>query len=201
MSKRIGYGRTYSMPPVAENPELKTLQRVVGLLEQAGIPYMLTGSMALNVYGHPRATNDFDIVIEIETRDENRLLALFEENYYVSRDAIRPALAQESLFNIIDNETVFKIDLIVKKRTPYAAEQFRRRRVEELQGFKTLVISPEDLILAKLDWSRESLSEMQGRDIGGLIRLVSKNLDFAYMENWASVLGVLDRLRGFYVSP
>ena len=151
MSKRIGYGRTYSMPPVAENPELKTLQRVVGLLEQAGIPYMLTGSMALNVYGHPRATNDFDIVIEIETRDENRLLALFEENYYVSRDAIRQALAQESLFNIIDN--------------------------------------------------RESLSEMQGRDIGGLIRLVSKNLDFAYMENWASVLGVLDRLRGFYVSP
>lgn len=183
----------------AENPELKTLKKVLNRLEKSSIPYMLTGSIALNFYGHPRATNDFDIVIEVGERDEDRLVRLFEKDFYISREAVQSALARHTLFNIIDNETVFKIDLIVRKPTPYAEEQFRRKRLKEFGGIKAYVISPEDLVLAKLDWSRESLSEMQERDIRNLLRIMHSELDRPYLEKWAAVLGLFDRLRSMYV--
>jgi hypothetical protein len=184
-----------------ESPELKTLQKVTERLERAGIPYMLTGSMALNFYGHPRATNDFDIVIEIQGGDVDRLVNLFQGDFYISRDAVRQAVAQKGPFNIIDNETVFKVDLIVRKTGPYPTEQFKRKTLKELAGFKTYVISPEDLILAKLDWSRESLSEMQERDVRNLLNLLKKELDYDYMEKWSTVLGIMERLKNLYVSP
>lgn len=185
---------------MTESPELKTLKKVIERLEKGAIPYMLTGSMALNFYGHPRATNDFDIVIEIRRADEERLWDLFRQDFYISRDAVHEAIDREGQFNVIDHESVFKIDFIVRKTGNYADEQFRRRRVKELEGLKTLIISPEDLILAKLDWSKESLSEMQERDIKNLMRLLSKELDYSYMEKWAVVLDILERLRSLRAS-
>lgn len=187
------------MPSPVDSPELRTLNKVLDRLNQAKIPYMLTGSMALNFYGHPRATNDFDIVIEMDAEDEKRLFQLFEKDFYVSRDAIREAVISERLFNVVDYESVFKVDLIIRKNDPCSVEQFRRRRSKEFAGLKTDVISPEDLILAKLNWSRESLSETQERDVKNLIGLLGKELDYSYMEKWATELGLLERLRSLYV--
>jgi len=180
--------------------EIKSLEKVIGRLSAASIPYMLTGSMALNFYGHPRATNDFDIVVQVMEKDADRIIRLFEKDFYISPEAVKEALANKSIFNIIDNEVVFKIDLIVRKQGAYADEQFRRRTNRPLGPITATVISPEDLILAKLDWSRDSLSEMQERDVQGLVRLLAKSLDYEYLEKWASELGVLERLRGFYAS-
>lgn len=189
------------MTSIAESLELKTLKKVIERLDRASIPYMLTGSMALNFYGHPRTTDDFDIVIEIQSEDEEKLFDLFQSDFYISRDALRKAVSQKSLLNIIDYESVFKIDLIVRKADAFSEGQFQRRRIEEFEGLKTNVISPEDLILAKLQWSGESLSEMQERDVKNVLRLLANELDYGYMEKWAESLGFLDRLRSFYASP
>lgn len=182
-----------------ESPELKTLKNVADRLEQASIPYMLTGSMALNFYGHPRATNDFDIVIEIQKGAEKKLYDLFRDDFYISEEALHKAAAGEGMFNIIDMESVFKIDLIIRKGDPYSQVQFRRRLAREFQGWKIFVVTPEDLVLAKLLWSQENLSEMQERDVHNLFRILSREMDYAYMEKWASNLGLLKRLRSFYV--
>jgi hypothetical protein len=45
--------------------ELDILKQVCQGLEQANIPYMLTGSLAANFYTVPRMTRDIDIIIEI----------------------------------------------------------------------------------------------------------------------------------------
>lgn len=182
------------------NFELKTFKKVIARLEQAGIPYMLTGSMAMNLYGHPRATNDFDIVIEVQSRDAERLFDFFKEDYYISLDAVRQALNTDGMFNIIDNESVFKVDLISRKSDAYAIEQFKRRQIKEFAGCSVAVISPEDLVLAKLNWSQGHVSELQERDIGNMLRLLSGTLDEAYMEKWAGVLGTLPRLKKLYVA-
>ncbi|MBI2083074.1 MAG: hypothetical protein HYT76_05850 [Deltaproteobacteria bacterium] len=189
------------MSTLLESPELKTLERVIERLNRASIPYMLTGSMALNFYGHPRATNDFDIVIEVESRDTERLITIFQDGFYISREAVQEALNLERMFNILDEETIFKVDLIVRKNDPFSREQFQRRRLKELGSIKGYVISPEDLILAKLEWSKESRSEMQERDIRNLVTLLSDELDYSYLERWAERLGFLERLKQYYVSP
>lgn len=188
------------MESSADSLELKTLKKVIGRLNRVSIPYMLTGSMALNFYGQPRATNDFDIVVEIQKQDVEKIVSLFEKDCYISLEAVQEAVDQESMFNIIDNESVFKIDFIVRKKDPLSLEQFSRRQMKEFSGIKLHVISPEDLILAKAHWSTESLSEMQQRDIENLMRLLSQELDFSYLEKWAKKLGFLETLQRFYVS-
>ncbi len=175
--------------------ELKTLKKVVERLDEAKIDYMLTGSMALNFYGHPRATNDFDIVLAVGESDITRIIDLFESDFYLNRDTIKKAIKEKTLFNIIDNDSVFKVDFIVHKNDPYSVEQFKRRRIRIIAGIKTAVISLEDLILAKLSWSQESGSEMQERDIQQMLRLYHSDLDRKYLEQWATFLGVQNRLK------
>ncbi|MBI3541484.1 MAG: hypothetical protein HY073_05040 [Deltaproteobacteria bacterium] len=188
------------MDLTSQAPELKTLKKVIDRLDQASIPYMLTGSMALNFYGQPRATNDFDIVIAVQSSDEGKIFNLFKADYYISRETLREALLEGRLLNIIDHESIFKIDLIPKKKNPYSDEQFKRRQTKEFEGLHVSVISPEDLILAKLVWSQDSLSEMQERDIKNLLKLLTTSLDTAYLDKWAKVLGVGERLRSCRVS-
>lgn len=187
-------------PPLRRTPELDTLTKVTRRLENAGISYMLTGSMAMNFHGHPRATNDFDIVVEITPPDGEKLFDLFKDDFYISREAVHQALATNGIINIIDNEAIFKVDLIIKKDDPYTKEQFERRQLKDISGLKAHVISPEDLILAKLHWSRESLSEIQERDVKNLLTVLKEKLDYPYMEQWANALGLIERLKKLYAS-
>ena len=46
--------------------EADVLKLVASRLNAAGIPYMVSGSMALNFYATPRMTRDIDIVVEIQ---------------------------------------------------------------------------------------------------------------------------------------
>lgn len=178
--------------------EFKTLSKVVERLTGANIAYMLTGSMALNFYGHPRATNDFDIVIEVQKTDAPRIISLFKEDFYISEEAVTMALLRGEMFNVIDNESVFKIDFIAKKSDPFSIQQFKRRQKKELGYFQIDVISPEDLVLAKLIWSQQTNSELQMKDIRNILQILGANLDFTYMEKWATVLGILQQLKDLY---
>lgn len=183
-----------------KNPELKTLLKVINRLNNKNIPYMLTGSMALNFYGHPRATNDFDFVIHIQKDDRQKLMNLFKEDFYISEEAVKDAIQREGIFNIIDNESVFKVDFIVRKTDPFSIEQFNRRLQKKLGAHIIDVISPEDLILAKLLWSQHRVSELQNRDIQNILRILKEKLDFGYLEKWASSFGILDQMKELYVN-
>lgn len=179
---------------------MSTFWRVIDRLEQASILYMLTGSLALNCYGQTRATNDIDIVILVAVADADRLYTLFVNDFYVSRDAVREACATAGMFNVIDNASVFKVDFIVAKSSAMASQQFGRRQRIPIGNRDVCVITPEDLILAKLEWSRESGSEMQERDIQNVMRSTGSRLDVAYLKQWAAQCGCLDRLERLYAT-
>ena len=55
--------------------ELDVLGLVSDRLEQSGVPFMLTGSFALAFYATPRMTRDLDIVIALNERDVEPLVA------------------------------------------------------------------------------------------------------------------------------
>jgi hypothetical protein len=85
-------------------------RRVIEKLEIAEVPYMLTGSCASAAYGTPSATQDIDIVIDPKAGTLMRLLAQFPDTeYYVSREAALDAYSRESLFNVVDFETGWKV--------------------------------------------------------------------------------------------
>src|SRR5207249_4387095 len=158
--------------------------------EQAGIAYILTGSMAMNYYAQPRMTRDIDVVIAIARNDVGRVAALFRPDYYVSEQNIRESLAQESIFNLIHHESVIKVDCIIRKSSEYRRIEFERRQKISILDFTTFIVSKEDLIVSKLFWAKDSHSEVQLEDVRNLL---AAGYDAAYLQHWTRELG-LDNL-------
>ena len=167
--------------------ELDIVRDVSTRLDGAGIGYMLTGSMAMNYYAQPRMTRDIDVVVALRPADAGRVVQLFSADYYVSREAVDSSIAHESLFNLIHNDSVIKVDCIVRKRSEYRLAEFDRRQRIRIEDFETWIVSKEDLILSKLFWAKDSRSELQLRDVKNL---VSTGCDREYIERWTQALGV-----------
>ena len=169
--------------------ELDVLLSVTARLQAGGIFYMVTGSMAANFYATPRMTRDIDLVVELSDADIDRVVGLFQDTYYIDPDMVQQAIRNRSMFNMIHNALVVKVDCVVRKDTDYRREEFARRRTITLAGQSVAIVAPEDLILSKLDWARESRSQMQLDDVRNLLRSV-QDLDKVYLSNWANRLGL-----------
>jgi hypothetical protein len=176
------------------NEQLEVLKLVAQRLEQAGMAYMISGSIALSYYAEPRLTRDIDLVVELRAGDAERFTDLFAADFYIDPEAIRDAIARSGMFNLIHYESVMKVDVIVRKDTPYRREEFLRRSAADVEGMTLWFVSAEDLLLSKLVWAEESRSEMQLQDVRNLITAVT-TLDWAYIEHWAAELAVADLLR------
>ncbi len=169
--------------------ELEVLRIVTGRLEAAGIPYMVTGSVAASYYAVPRMTRDIDLVVELSAGDADRFRALFEGEFYLDRDAVEAAIAGRGVFNLIHQAHVVKVDCIVRKDSEYRQTEFARRRRGSIEGHGLALVAPEDLIISKLDWMRESRSEVQLADVRNLVRSVP-DLDRQYLTHWTERLGL-----------
>jgi hypothetical protein len=191
-------GRHCSGPSYHESrhmhDELSVLKLVTGRLEAAGLSYMVTGSVALSFYAEPRMTRDVDLVVELQLSDTARLVNVFGSEFDVDADRVRDAITHRSMFNAIHTAAVVKLDIIVRKASPYREEEFRRRRLGTIDGADMWVVSPEDLLLSKLDWARESRSEVQLRDVRRLVA-AQTSLDWTYITEWATRLNLLDLVR------
>ncbi|MGA2442624.1 MAG: hypothetical protein ABSH08_16845 [Tepidisphaeraceae bacterium] len=169
-------------------------RQLATLLERAGIPFMVSGSLASSFHGDPRATNDFDLVIDPDFDSLNRFVTSLPADWYASKDAAQAALKQRSMFNVVDAGAGWKADLIVRKDRPFSLREFSRKVPATIFGIEVAVVSPEDSILSKLEWSRESGSERQYLDALGVALLNSKSLDRAYLQQWAKELNIEELL-------
>ena len=169
------------------------LGRLVSALDAAGIPYMLVGSFASMFHGEPRATKDLDVVIDPDRATIERLfIHLATEHYYLDADVARDALRRRSMFNVIDLQTGWKADLIVRKARPFSIEELSRRIPGVVEGVPCLVATREDTILSKLEWAKASGSERQLDDVRGIVAVSGDELDRTYIARWAEELGVAD---------
>jgi len=175
----------------------QTIRDVLRALEAAGVPYMVTGSFASAVHGAPRTTQDVDLVIA-PSRDS--LLELLDQfpttDYYVSREMALEALQAEGLFNVIDLNTGWKIDFILRKSRPFSLEEFTRRRPMELVGSTLDIASAEDVVIAKLEWAKLGESSRQIEDVAGILRTQGTDLDFEYIERWVVKLALTNEWNG-----
>lgn len=162
-------------------------------LERLGISYMLTGSMALVHYAIPRTTAGIDIVIEITMDDVEKFIKEFEPDYYVPHGRIRDAIFRNKMFNILNQKTIIKVDCVILKPDEFQRQAFaRRRKVNYAGNFDVWIINREDLILSKLNWAKDSKSEMQMRNVANILR---NGYDEIYVESWARKLGVENLLK------
>jgi hypothetical protein len=162
---------------------------VIQKFESQNLPYMVVGSIASMVYGEPRLTHDLDLVIDILPADASKLEALFpsDEFYCPPPEVIRSELVHRGQFNLIHPESGLKVDVIIRKNTKHAIQEFKRRKkIPFWQGSEVYIASPEDIILKKLDYYREGGSEKHLKDIRGI--LVETKVDQQYLDEWIEEL-------------
>lgn len=174
------------------------LRVVVAKLEQAQIPFMVSGSVASGYHGLPRSTLNNDVIIDANRGQIDQLILGLGDRCYVSRDAAHEAIERRGMFNVIDIESGVKVDLMVRKDRPFSITELHRRQPATIGGVELHVATAEDCMLSKLEWSKLGESTRQYEDalkvatVRGL-----ETLDLPYLEKWAAELGVdelLDKL-------
>jgi len=168
---------------------VKILHDFAERIERLDIAYMLTGSMAMMSYSVYRFTADVDVILEVKSEDAKRIISVFEPDYYVPHNAVSRAIFAERMFNVIHQETAFKIDCVIKKSTPFQQNVFDRRRRTDFYGRKIWIIEKNDLIISKLLWAKDSRSEKQLTDVKNLL---VNGFDAAYIEKWTREFGVYE---------
>ncbi|HRZ86767.1 MAG TPA: hypothetical protein P5287_03035 [bacterium] len=171
------------------NEELEVLKIVASLLDGSRIPYMVSGSIAASYYTVPRMTRDIDVVVELKQADVPTFVALFKGDFYIDEGSVRSGVVERGMFNLIHNRCVIKIDFIVGSDTEFQHSAFARRQARVIDGSPVTFISAEDLVIAKMLWAKDSLSETQVSDVRNLIAGV-RGLDMRYIEGWVVNLGL-----------
>ncbi len=177
---------------IQSNDIFNALFNVIEKLETAQIDYMLTGSVAGFFWGVKRFTQDIDIVISLENITPEIIENSFSTSeYYIAQTALLDTFyGKAKMFNIIELASYTKIDLIAQTESEYSISQFKRRKRIDFFGGKVWVISPEDLVLSKLNWQKMNNSSQQRNDIITIIDLI--DLDTDYINNWAKKLGTFE---------
>jgi hypothetical protein len=161
------------------------LGRLTALLDAAEVPYMVTGSYASSLHSIPRATRDVDIVIFPDREQLTRFIeSLRAAEYHADLADALESLRRRSQFNVVDYATGWKIDFIIPPLDDFHMTEFERRRVVDAGGLRLSVVSPEDVIIAKLLWAKAGESERQLADAATVVRVQGALLDVRYVEEW-----------------
>lgn len=183
---------------MAEGP-LDIALRVVAVLDDLGIPYVLGGSLASSMMGEPRAAADVDMAIRIAERDVVPLIRALESDFYVTEEAAVDAVRRHASFNLVHLETVQEVDLFVLGDGLLDRRQLAGRTrivVREDPRCELWVRSAEDQILRKRTGYRDGgeVSDRQWRDVVGILSVQGPRLDLSRVREVARELELTDLL-------
>ena len=170
----------------------KLLIKVLNLLNENRIDYMITGSIVSSMQGEPRATHDIDILINInQTAIPPLIKAFMPPDYYLSESSIEEAIQHKSMFNMLDTAEGDKVDFWMLTDEPFDQSRFARKYEEKMLGIAMKISTPEDTILMKLRWAKLSGgSEKQFTDAMRVYEVQYGKLEHNYMEQWAQTLRI-----------
>ena len=176
---------------------LELTLRVVRILDELGIAYVLGGSLASSLVGEPRATADIDLAILIDLDQASALVRALSRDFYISEEAVKDAVRRGTSFNAVHLESVTKVDLFVLGDDVLDRRQLERRvrvLVTEDPPQQLWIGSAEDQILRKLAWYRAGgqVSDRQWRDVIGILAVQSGRLDLEELRTAAEELGLSD---------
>lgn len=173
--------------------------KVAAAFDRAGVRYFLGGSVASALYGEARSTRDIDFVAAMLPPQVDPFVTALGSEFYADALAIAEAVATRRSFNVIHLDTMVKADIFVFKADAFGRSQFSRRTGKQLSADDSTLISvasPEDTVLAKLQWYRDGggVSDRQWNDVLGVLKVQGPTLEGAYLREWARELGVAELL-------
>jgi hypothetical protein len=163
-------------------------------LNTLGVAYMVSGSVAVIIYGEPRLTHDVDLIAVLDRGHIAQLPEVFHpaEFYCPPAEVIAVEVAREQRghFNIIHHETGFKADVYLSGRDPLHAWGLARARKLEVEGQVLFVAPPEYVIVRKLEYYRDGGSEKHFRDIRSMLNTSPDAIQIAELEQQIAARGL-----------
>lgn len=170
----------------------------IDALERCALPYMLVGSLSVNLYAPPRSTQDVDFVVEMNSGALRRLLAELGPRFRLDPQS-RFETVTGTPRHIIDvDEDFFHVELFQLSDDAFDRERFRRRVRVHLLGRDAFAPTAEDVVVMKLRWSRQGHRSKDLEDARNIILTQADNLDWDYIHRWAAEHGtreLLDEIR------
>jgi hypothetical protein len=168
-------------------------------LTQAGIRYAIGGSWASTAFGEPRFTNDVDILADLTQENLHSFLSGLPATFFADPEEATSALRIGRPFNVIFTPMAFKFAFFPASAFLLGIEELDRAIYLADSGLSESpvpFVTPEDILLAKLHWFRMGgeVSEVQWRDIRGIVTGRGATLDRQYLEQSAARLEILPLL-------
>lgn len=177
---------------------LQATYLVTDVLEKMGINYAVCGSLASSAHGMIRTTMDVDLIADLRQEHVSMFVALLKGSFFIDAEMIHSAIEHHRSFNIIHLESMFKVDIFTPTQRVFDQNQLSRRQETKLgeEQIRLFILSPEDIVLAKLEWYRlgGELSDQQWRDILGVLLIKQDQLDRDYMQKMADQMNTTDLL-------
>ena len=176
------------------------ITKIAAILDKLSIPYAITGGYAVSVWGRLRATFDIDVIVELSVVKGGELtqaLKALSKSGYIDELMVTDAVESKGEFNFIHTESGIKVDFWVMEQDGYGREKLARRIPRNVLGQRVYFVSPEDLILSKLLWYKESESTRQLEDIKSVLA-IQKKLDWRYIKKWTklqSTISILNKIK------
>ena len=173
--------------------------RVLEVLHDIRVPAFVGGSLASTVFGTPRSTIDADLIAHLRSVHVKPFIKNLGADFYSDEQAILSAINHQGCFNVIHLESMMKVDVFIAKDRAFDRHQLKRVVRKSIRPDSDQSIpfaSPEDVILAKLEWYRmgEEISERQWLDVLGIFKVMSQDLDYTHLSEWGKQLGISDLL-------
>jgi len=158
---------------------VRSIRRLQERLQEADIPSVVIGGVAVALWGEPRVTRDVDLKILLGREEADRLLAVLTPDYTPLLPDPRRALTEQAMLFVQDSAET-RLDLLLAD-TPYDVQAIRRGQSVEVEPGATIcVCSPEDLVIYKLVSTRLRDHE----DAASVVRRQGDKLDDRYVLHW-----------------
>jgi hypothetical protein len=198
MARMVRMRRANEEPGVEpmDDPLIETLTITTDALEAEGIIYALTGSMASSVHSEPLMSEDVDLVLQATPEQARRVSARLMPRFYAPEDMLVEAARTHAFTNVVDNRTSLKADLSFAPSTGFLAETLERRvraRIGKAPN-EFWVVTPEDVILMKLLWRKDTRSTKQWENALSVARVKGARMDWKYLFDQAHKLAIAEDL-------
>lgn len=172
--------------------------RVVAILNDHDIPYMLVGSLSTNYHSTVRSTKDADIVVQSNLGDTARIIANECADLVLDPQLGFEGVTLTKKILLRAKSEHFVVELFGLSEDAHDQERFLRRQCVESLGQPTWIAAVEDAIVTKLRWASLAGREKDISDVRIVIAMQQDAIDWPYVEGWCDQHGsraLLEKIR------
>jgi len=170
---------------------------VLDALHASHIPYMVTGSLASNLYGIPRSTMDIDLIIAITDESLIDMTSALPSDFHLDPQITFEAVTGTTRYTLEIPDHNYKAELFLLSDDPHDKSRFARRHARPLVGREVYIPTPEDVIISKLRWYLRAKRGKDWDDARDVLAVQQNGLDFDYIRRWCidhNTLGLFEEL-------